>query len=154
MCLMVLSLFRSFLPHVVNPRFPLISISLYVVPMLLNVLPDFDVWNGFCSSKLGIIIIALNALSFKGESCNHSFISLVVSSINYFLRVRMVKEINSFSSILGFRRLVAGFPQIGNCHIFPHLHRTSSVSMFPKDWLSSRVFSSVAVAVSLKSWYS
>ena len=43
---------------------------------------DFDFWDGFCSSKLGIIIISLNAVSFIGESCNHPFISLVVSSIN------------------------------------------------------------------------
>ena len=40
---------------------------------------DLDFWDGFCSNKLGIIIIALNAVSFKDESCSYSFISLVVS---------------------------------------------------------------------------
>ena len=44
---------------------------------------DFDFCEGFCSSKLGITIIALNTISFSGKSCSHSLINLEISPINF-----------------------------------------------------------------------
>ena len=44
---------------------------------------DFDFCESFCSSRFGVTIIALNAISFRGESCRHLFISLETSSINF-----------------------------------------------------------------------
>ena len=58
--LVVLSLLRLFLRHVLNPGCPLIRRSNAFKYSL-----DFDFWYGFCSSMLGITIIALNAMFFK-----------------------------------------------------------------------------------------
>ena len=81
---------------------------------------DFDFWDGFCSSKLDIIKIALNSMSFKDESCNHSFISLVFSSINYFpARSDGNRNEFFFSNILSFPRLATEFPHVGSCYTFP-----------------------------------
>ena len=44
---------------------------------------DFDFCESFCSSKHGITIIALNAISFSGESCSRSLINLETSLINF-----------------------------------------------------------------------
>ena len=110
---------------------------------------DFDFWDDFCSSKLGIIIIALNAMSFKGESCNHSFISLVGYSINYFLARPDRNKNKLFFQYTIFGRLVTGFPQISNCHILRIYIVPLVFQCSPEDWLSSRVFSSVTMTVSL-----
>ena len=45
---------------------------------------DFDFREGFCKMRLGITIIALKAITFNGDWCIHSFISLEISSMKFF----------------------------------------------------------------------
>ena len=52
--------------------------------------------------------------------------------LTVFQRDRMVTEVNSFSNKLSFRRLVTGFPQIGNCHISPIYIVPLVLGCFPK----------------------
>ena len=44
----------------------------------------FEFFESFCRRRFGITIMTLNAISFKGDSCNHSFINFVVSSMYCF----------------------------------------------------------------------
>ena len=44
---------------------------------------DFGFREGFCNRRLAITITALNAISFNGDSCIHSFISLEISSMKF-----------------------------------------------------------------------
>ena len=45
---------------------------------------DFDFREGFCKRRPGITIIALNGISFNGDSRIHSFISRDISSMKLF----------------------------------------------------------------------
>ena len=44
----------------------------------------FDFREGFCKRRPGMTIIALNAISFNGDSCIHSFINRDISSMKLF----------------------------------------------------------------------
>ena len=45
---------------------------------------DFEDFDGFCNKRLGMIITALNATSFKGESSTQAFNRRVISSMYFF----------------------------------------------------------------------
>ena len=103
---------------------------------------DFDICEYFWSSRFGISIIALNTISFKGESCSYSFINLKISSTNFLSAFPDGSKKDFSSKTLIFRKLKIGVFQNPNHFTFPiYISRIVRLSSIVTEfWLDASTF--------------
>ena len=95
---------------------------------------DFDFCEGFCSSKLGITIIALNAISFSGESRSYSLINLETSPITFLSAFPVGNRNGFFSETRQFHKLVISSFETHDLCTFPRCTSRSVLKVICRYW--------------------
>ena len=93
----------------------------------------FEFFEGFCRRRFGIIIIALNAISFKGNLCNCSFIIYLLKwvdiKISYQLNMLQPYTQCFFKTAEYFSK-----PQNLSCSFLMQTHETIFTRIWKISW--------------------